>query len=215
MKKVFLYLYPIKEYSDFFTFTDDYYKSINQEKPFPILNECINKRYREQGYQIVYALYPDKEIYGIDLTPTDKIIYTDIRFKEASGYHKDGSQKTNKELKYPNEEFLILQLGDIDEIVIGGYHCSDHVKKVAEHCYNQGIKTLVDLDLTDLFFSIYSQKDYFDLERYNPEKFKKYIIKECENVFLELNERERLFNQNYESPVYGFSQKDNKSNKKK
>lgn len=51
------------------------------ENPYKVLNECIQKRYREKGYQIVYAIYPDKNIYGINPLQTDKIIYTDVSFK--------------------------------------------------------------------------------------------------------------------------------------
>ena len=43
-------------------------------------------------------------------------------------------------VKYPSEEYLIKQLGDFDTIVIGGFHFADCVKRVAEYCYNQGIK---------------------------------------------------------------------------
>ncbi len=155
MKKVFLYLYPIEEFNRIFLFDDSYYEEENREKPFPILNECIEKRYRSQGYDIVYALYPDKNIYGIIPKPNDKIVYTDISFKQASGYNEDGTEKSNDEIKYPNEQFLINQLGQVDEIVIGGFHFGDCVKRVAECCYENGIDTLVDLDLTDLFFNLY------------------------------------------------------------
>ena len=53
--------------------------------------------------------------------PNDKIIYTDITFKEASGYNEDGTEKEDKDIKYPNEQYLINQLGFVDEIVIGGF----------------------------------------------------------------------------------------------
>lgn len=53
----------------------------------------FKKRYRDNGYQIVYAIYPDKEIYGILPQSNDKIVYTDITFAKASGYNQDGSEK--------------------------------------------------------------------------------------------------------------------------
>lgn len=49
MKKVFLYLYPIEEYTKFFMFSkDELYDEWNVKRPLPILNECIEKRYRDR-----------------------------------------------------------------------------------------------------------------------------------------------------------------------
>lgn len=61
----------------------------------------------------------------------------------------------------------------------------------------------VDLDLTDLFFNVYKQQGYFDIESYSPEKFKAHIINSTEEEYREFEER--IFNRNYSSPVYGFS----------
>ncbi len=96
-------------------------------------------------------------------------------------------------------------------MVIGGYHFSDCVKRVGETALNMGINTVIDLDLTDLFFNLYKQEEYFDLKEYNPEKFKrqmmKYDLKYGEEVALE------QFNFVYSSPVYGFSNEERKHKK--
>ena len=202
MQKIFLYLYPIREYNHSFEFSEEYIQEMKIENPYKVLNECIQKRYREKGYQIVYAIYPDKNIYGINPLQTDKIIYTDVSFKQASSYNQDGNGKQVKDIKYPSEKYLIEQLGKIDEIVIGGFHFSDCVKKVAEYCYQNGIPTLVDLDLTDLFFNVYNKKDYFKIDEYNPQNYKNYVL--LNNRFGNKEMAERLFQRNYNSPVYGF-----------
>lgn len=202
MQKIFLYLYPIREYNHSFEFSEEYIQEMKIESPYKVLNECIQKRYREKGYQIVYAIYPDKNIYGINPLQTDKIIYTDVSFKQASSYNQDGSGKQVKDIKYPSEKYLIEQLGKIDEIVIGGFHFSDCVKKVAEYCYQNGIPTLVDLDLTDLFFNVYHKKDYFKIDEYNPQNYKNYVL--LNNRFGNKEMAERLFQRNYNSPVYEF-----------
>ena len=97
----------------------------------------------------------------------------------------------------------------MDELVVGGYHVMDCVKRVAEVALQSGINTLVDLDLTDLFFNVYKQKDYFDMENYSSEKFKMNMISRHGDEYTEFEER--LFNRNYSSPVYGFT---NSSSKK-
>ena len=130
MQKVFLYLYPIKEFTNMFLFHDDkLYDKWNVPRPLTILNSTIDKRYREKGYQVVFALYPDRELYGIEQKDRDKIIYTDIPFSEASAYDENGNEKKNFIPKYPNERFLIEQLEPVDELVVGGYHVMDCVKR--------------------------------------------------------------------------------------
>ena len=48
MKKVFLYLYPVQEYNRYFEFSEEYLHEIGRENPYKVLNECIQKRYREK-----------------------------------------------------------------------------------------------------------------------------------------------------------------------
>ncbi len=204
MNKVFLYLYPIEEYTKMFLFhNDDFYDKWNIKRPLPILNECIQKRYREKGYQVVFVLYPDKNIYGIVPKPEDKIIYTDVTFDEASACLSDGTEKKDFIPKYPNEQLLLKQLGNIDELVIGGYHFRDCVKRVGEVAMNMGIRTTIDLDLTDLFFNLYKQEDYFNINEYNSEKFKRQMIQQ-DLIYGEEYALE-LFNNMFSNPVYGFS----------
>lgn len=205
MKKVFLYLYPIKEYTSSFLFPDDkLYDEWKLKRPLPILNECIQKRYRDNGYQVVYVLYPDKDIFGIIPKKEDKIIYTDVLFSENSEVDEKGYKKKDFIPKYPNEQLIISQLGNIDELVVGGYHDRDCVKRVAEVAFNLGIQTLIDLDMTDLFFSLYRKEDYFNIEQYNPQKYKEYMCSQaerCKESFIN-----KKFNETYSSEVYGFNE---------
>ena len=202
MKNIFLYLYPIEEYSKVFCLENDYYDGIGVRRPFDVLNETIQKRYRDNGFQVIFVLYPDKEIYGILPQHGDSIIYADIPFSKASGYNFDGSEKNKDEIIYPNEQNLINQLGDVEELVIGGYHAQDCVKRVGEVALANGINTIIDLDMTDLFFSLYRQEDYFDLESYSPERFKNYMLAKIKRYGEEF--AEEMFKSNYQSEAYGF-----------
>lgn len=203
MNKVFLYLYPIKDYMKMYVYGNEKkYEEEGTQNPLPVLNETIDKRYREKGYKIVYAMYPDREIYGIDVKDEDKIIYTDITYEEAITYTEE-EEENFIFFHYPDATKLLEQLGDVDELVVGGFHETDCVKRVAETAYECGIPTLVDLDLTDLFFLRYKQKEYFDIDNYSLELFKKSVIN---------NKDEERFKENYSSPVYGFY---NKGDKKK
>ncbi len=205
MSKVFLYLYPIEEYTKMFLFQDDtLYDDWNIKRPLPILNECIQKRYRDKGYQVVFALYPDKNIFGIVPQPEDKIIYTDVTFDEASECYSDGTYKENFVPKYPNEQFLLNQLGHIDELVVGGYHFKDCVKRVGETAMEVGINTTVDLDLTDLFFSLYRNEEYFQIDQYSPKRYKEYWQQKLEQQGEKKEFIEQRFQKMYENPIYGF-----------
>lgn len=205
MKKVFLYLYPIKEYVSMSIFHgDNSYNEQNDKSPFSILNECIQKRYRDNDYQVVFALYPDKEIFGIIPKEEDKIIYTDILFSENSVIDENGKEKTDFIPKYPNEQLLITQIGDIEELVIGGYHFADCVKRVGESALAMGINTLVDLDLTDLFFYLYKQEDYFNIEEYNPNNYKEYILNKSARYGKKFAEKQ--ISSMYSSLIYGFDE---------
>ncbi len=202
-KRVFLYLYPIEEYTKMFLYpVDTLYDEWNIKRPLPILNECIQKRYRDKGYQVVFGIYKDKEVFGIEVKTGDKIIYTDICFQDNSEVDENGVTKKDFVPKYPNIIELLGQLGEVDELVVGGYHFRDCVKKVAETAMNIGIPTLVDLDLTDLFFNVYKMDDYFKIDEYSPMAYKEYIINEMK----EYGEPIQLFFRNYDSPVYGFDE---------
>lgn len=198
MSKVFLYLYPIKDFADqfvhFIDSTDDRltdYEKLQRHDPFDALNDTIDKRYRKKGYKVIYAIYPDKEVFDLEVKPEDGVIYTDITFHDVVA-----------NFEYPNEQYLIAQIGYVDELVVGGYHAMDCVKRVAEKALENGINTLVDLELTDLFFHLHKEK-YFNREVYSPERFKQHMITRDGKPYVELNEE--LFNSNYESPVYGFA----------
>ena len=215
MNKVFLYLYPIEEYTKMFLFhNDELYDDWNIKRPLPILNECIQKRYRDKGYQVVFALYPDKNIFGITPQSQDKIIYTDVTFDEASAYLSNGTHKENFVPKYPNEQFLLNQLGHIDELVVGGYHFSDCVKRVGETALNMGIDTTVDIDLTDLFFSLYKNEEYFKIDEYDPQRYMNFWKQKFEKLGEEKEFIDRRFQKMYNSPIYKLPLEENQIHKK-
>lgn len=201
MQKVFLYLYPIKEYT----------KMFENDNSLAVLNKCIQKRYREKGYQVVFALYPDKNLYGIILQPNDKIIYTDIKFTESSGIDKNGKKKENFIPKYPSEKYLLEQLGKVDYLVVGGYHAQDCVRRVCEYALDCGINSIIDLDMTDFFFHLYKNTDYFKIEEYSLIRYKELIIGKMNMYGDEF--AEKIFNRNYFSPAYGFNREESKKMK--
>lgn len=208
MNKIFLYLYPIEEYINFFLYDDDFYHRLNIKPPLPILNECIEKRYRAKGYQIIFLLYPDKKLYGLEKKENDRIIYTDIVFTDNSAYDDNNNPKKDFIPKYPNLETLFKEIGPIDNLIIGGFHFSDCVKRVGEYALNLGINVLIDLDLTDLFFGLYKIEKYFDIDNYNPLKYKEYWYQKMQMLGESKEIIESHFNAIYNSPIYGIISKE-------
>lgn len=203
MQKIFLYLFPIKEYTSFFLFHDDaLYDKWHIERPLPILEECIQKRYRDKGYEIVFVTYPDREIFGISPKENDMIIQTDITFNENSTIDSKGNKKKGFTPKYPNIQDIIDYLGKIKKIVVGGYHYNDCVKKIAEFAQTQGIETHIDLELTDLFFSVYQSREYFKIDEYDPERFKTHIM--SDDIEFGYDIALKQFKLMYPDSIYGF-----------
>lgn len=196
MRKIFLYLYPIKDYFayDIPHFYDDNSKLNKSElyikyKAFRQMNELINKRYREKGFEIYYVMFPNREIYGLEKQVDDKIIYVDYPFDDFDFHYADLSK-------------LYTKIGNIDYLVVGGFHECDCVRKAAEYAYNTlNIDTLVDCDLTNLFFQLRNISFYFDddqYEQYDQNKFIKFFSKyygdyEPKEIIEKLN-----------NPVYGL-----------
>lgn len=201
MKKIFLYLFPIKEYTSFFLLEDNYYDKWHITRPLSIIDECIQKRYRDLGYEIAFVTYQDRDVFGITLDNKDIIIKTDITFDQNSAYDTKGNKKKDFIPKYPNIKDIIDYLGEVKSLVVAGYHFSDCVKRVAKYAKDTGIGTSIDLELTDLFFELY-RSDYFNTGEYNKDKFMKHMMKEAIEFGYDIALKQ--FKLMYADPIYGF-----------
>ncbi len=146
MSKKLLFLYPIEEYWKFnFCFTDF-------ENKLQLLEETIDCRYRQKGYEIYYLVIADREVSCLHVLPEDHVLVD-----EGSHIEK---------FVYPNQSQLISALGETEHLVVGGFHANDCVKRIAQAGIDNGLDTLVDIELTNHFPS-YSSKFYFKKEEYN------------------------------------------------
>ena len=66
---------------------------------------------------------------------------------------------------YPDNDYILSQLGQPSVLRVAGFHLSDCVSKLAEHAYGKGYEVLVDEDLTELLGSYLGAQD-FRIERY-------------------------------------------------
>ena len=128
------------------------------------------------------------KIYGLEQKEDDKIIYVESDFI-------GDSILDNK----PDD--VLNELGEVDELIVGGYNSQYSVKHVADLAYSNGIDTLIDLDLTEKFFGLSENKRYFNVEEYNPIRFKEDVeaIREDTSEYYK-----RQFYDIYSSPAFGF-----------
>ena len=187
--KAFLYLYPQKNIIDFqienqswnhenagiqMDFEsrfrevgDEYEKEKLREKNFSestksysksfseILNMVIDERYRKNDFKIFFTLLDDMQISElIDVRQTDNLIYVGMDSK--THYTADSNGKH----PYPDRDLILNQIGEVDNLVVSGFHLNDCVKKIARRAHLRGIKTLVDEELTELFGYNLNREDF-------------------------------------------------------
>ena len=150
MKNIFVLLFPQTEYL------------INyQEKDIKLFNECIKKRYIDNGYLFYVVLYNGSDNGFISLNP-NRTIEADITFEQSTPY-------TCKEWRYANFPKLAkdLELSGDDNVVLGGFHCNDCVVKLANEISKLNKRIIIDSDLTERFWHVSRFYDDWDISRYN------------------------------------------------
>ena len=147
--KVLLFLYPIVEYVEILM-TDVWHEGMPRN--LDRLNCVIEQRYRQQGYQVYWLLFgqtynpgiPNKEALSghFQFAADDHFVSNGITFFQMLG----GS--------YPVLMEILDHLPEeISELRIGGYHQWDCVDRIACLAHRLGIPTMVDEDLTELYFT--------------------------------------------------------------
>lgn len=128
-----------------------------------LLNDCIDLRYRKNGFEIVYALFSGHTVSDvINLKPTDRTIDVGMSFK--THWTKAGNV-----YHYPDNDFILDQLRKINVLRVGGFHSGDCVDKLARMAHERGLDTLVDEDLTDYFkYRILSSSTNFCIDEFKP-----------------------------------------------
>lgn len=158
--KAFVFLYPISEIIN--------YEINNNGQTYPggiisfkklytkILNTTIDIRYRNEGFSIFYATFNNHPISSIiSLKPEDKIISVGLDYKTHV-----------EQKKYPDQKYILNNLGNVKTLRVAGFHMWDCVEKLAKTAYEHGLDVLVDEDLTE-FFSQLIKKGKFNPERFS------------------------------------------------
>ncbi|HJX50822.1 MAG TPA: hypothetical protein VJ438_05155 [Candidatus Nanoarchaeia archaeon] len=159
MKK-FVFLYPIPEIIDFeiknHGWAEEGGIEVFRQKYKSLLNNCIDFRYRQKDFEINYAVFNGSPVSDVvDLKSSDRIIQVGLDFKTHT------TQQANGEYPYPDQDFILNQLGKTEELRVAGFHLWDCVERLAKRAYERGINVLVDEDLTELFaYNISLERDF-------------------------------------------------------
>ena len=149
--KSFVYMYPIPEFINQEIEWNHNFMGPDNEKEErnafrkaykTVLNECIDKRYRINGFQINWAIFDSHPVSDIaEICKEDRIIEAGIDFKTH----------TIKKI-YADNDYLINALeekGKIENLIVAGFHAFSCVERLAKRAYERGIKTMIDEDLTE------------------------------------------------------------------
>ncbi|MCL2739881.1 MAG: hypothetical protein FWE47_01620 [Oscillospiraceae bacterium] len=148
-KRKLLFLFPMKEYFK------DFGNVAAQKFLINTMNERIDSEYRRKGFEInflVFQTYADKvsEVECLKTVESDRIISTRPLDSPAAEQYR----------KVPQYPKICEQLGEMDELVICGFHKDDCVRKVEQYFKSLGINTSVDIELTDALLDIKVTKDF-------------------------------------------------------
>ncbi|HLB32570.1 MAG TPA: hypothetical protein VJL27_03395 [Patescibacteria group bacterium] len=123
--KVFLFLYPILHY-----IKEETHGHPLKLKALKRLNAIIDTRYRQKGYRIFWLLFsvvrkpatPDLLLLDarIRIGKTDRVLSAGVSFERHC-----------RRLVYPSPKSIIAQIQPVDQLVVGGFHQTDCVDKLA------------------------------------------------------------------------------------
>jgi len=164
MEKQFVFLYPIPQIINWeiehYGWHEEGGTDAFRKKYKDVLNACIDVRYRQKDFVINYAIFNDTVVSDvIDLQQKDKIIKVGLDFKTHTTKQPDG------EYPYPDQNYILDQLGEIDILRVAGFHMWDCVEKLARRAYGRKLDVLVDEDLTEFFIGRLRDPD-FKVDKY-------------------------------------------------
>lgn len=181
MKKLFVLLFPQIAYLG---------KEWNEQE---LYNQCIGQRYLQNGYEFAVASFksPKNEM---SLPPAHRVVEANITFEQSSPYF-------TKNWMTPNFKALAHKLNPqkYSQIIVGGFHCYDCVKKFAMEIYKLNNNVIVDTDLTELFFGVRRYKNW-QTSKFDPDlKLSEAVENESNGTLL------KIMRNTFAHPIWGIS----------
>lgn len=165
MKKL-LFVYPVKEKS---------YLNECTENEIKLLNETIQKRYREKGFEVYFLNSFEHHQVHLAWQEGDTAIQGSMRLDWNRNRWNIGNPcepsrvdpLSSPMVCYPVFEEIKTAMGNVPEqLVVCGFDPYGTVMWLANRFHKLGWNTLVDVELTESF-PIYSKRACFSKEKYN------------------------------------------------
>tara|TARA_Y100000034_G_scaffold120788_1_gene164152 strand:- start:129 stop:704 length:576 start_codon:yes stop_codon:yes gene_type:complete len=148
--KSFIFLYPQQEIFDYeLRGKDNCYVGAYKGA----LNKCIGLRYRAKGFSINFAILDDCAVSDLILLRDSDHV---LRVGMDSVTHRT---EVDGRFLYPDSDYVLDQLGDVNRLVVGGFHAYDCCDKLAERAHFRSMDSLIDEELTQFF-----QLSFMDLD---------------------------------------------------
>ena len=126
---------------------------------FRLINRLLDDDYRSQGYRVVWGMFSSPENISLpDYSCVSDIF--DVREDDqviAVGVTREDHMK---QYMYPDPQAVVRSLFPLDYLVLGGFHLSDCLRRIASGAAALGVPSQYDLLLTDHFF--YACRESFD-----------------------------------------------------
>jgi hypothetical protein len=141
--KAFLFLYPIAEY---------FQRENAPSKVIKRLNELIQHRYRRRGYQVFWLLCSQE---GNSKEPDRVLVDHRVKIEKNDRIICCGLPRSRTKFgNYPSPSYIVnLVSVDPCEIVVGGFHQNDCVRRIARAAHKKAYSVRVDEDTTDQLFT--------------------------------------------------------------
>lgn len=179
--KIYLFLYPIREYVED-ALTGTILKLFTeQEHDANRLNDIINARYRVRGYAVWWLLFSASK--QNPLLPDYGRLSRQITIDEQDAFFACGISFLDNVIgkQYPDPDFILNQLPKkTTHLVLGGFHQWDCVDKLACAAHARGLPVIVDEDTTEQFFIYTCLQGKIPLKRPLSEHIQK-VIQDCQD----------------------------------
>jgi hypothetical protein len=176
----YLFLYPVKRHFD--RCLEDSPGFLRNGYDANHIGRIIDHRYRKKGYGINWLMFDSRPNSSkpnlnaltpyVGARPEDHYLCAGVTWDLYASYKV-----------YADSDFVLAQLPEIEELVIGGFHLQDCVEGLARYAHNKGIEVRVDEDTTNGFFSrtaisgeIPLEMDKLDFYRMLPDWMAKHAV---------------------------------------
>ncbi len=117
---------------------------------FRLINKLIEE-YRGQDHRVYWGVFSDPKNKS-KVGPKSISDIFEVREEDKTLPVGVTAEELIHDYKYPNEQYILNQMPNLSSLVLGGFHETDCVSRIAVQAGKIGIPTKIDRFLTEHFF---------------------------------------------------------------